>query len=328
MFSILNVSHPVCQLISMLCHLLLNIAAFHSLHKISVIVTTLQGGWRNDQHRCPDLHQSRALSGRPDSQLRISDNSCTTCTNSWRSTDAQSLPEFVHRAELECLSPRRTGPLPTDITRSSTRTPISPMTATTCLQAIHCGDLKAARTRSFRLTISQRQHPARDLRMGCICTLHQGRAQRGQVLPLCRSAGRRDRQFGWGGQRISWHFDTNNYTVTLALQNGSAEAHSNIVPTCAHRPTRITKAYARYWTATGNVRTLQLQPATCNCSRGVIRCTGSHRWRGSLRRYVAIFSFVEEPGMVGRPERVRQLYGRVLPIHLEREGQRADGLVD
>jgi hypothetical protein len=43
---------------------------------------------------------------------------------------------------------------------------------------------------------------------------------------------------------------------------------------------------------------------------------------------VAIFSYVEESGMVGSPERTRQLYGRVLPIHLERAGLRADALVD
>jgi len=49
---------------------------------------------------------------------------------------------------------------------------------------------------------------------------------------------------------------------------------------------------------------------------------------GSRLRYVAIFSYVEEPGMVGQPERTRQLYGRVLPIHLERAGQRADALID
>ena len=32
---------------------------------------------------------------------------------------------------------------------------------------------------------------------------------------------------------------------------------------------------------------------------------------GQRRRYVAIFSYVEEPGMVGSPARTRQLYGRV-----------------
>ena len=50
--------------------------------------------------------------------------------------------------------------------------------------------------------------------------------------------------------------------------------------------------------------------------------------QGNRPRYVAIFSYVEEPDMVGSPERVRQLYGRVLPIHLERAGLRADALMD
>jgi hypothetical protein len=33
-------------------------------------------------------------------------------------------------------------------------------------------------------------------------------------------------------------------------------------------------------------------------------------------------------GLVGSPERTKQLYGRVLPIHLERAGMRGDALVD
>ena len=49
---------------------------------------------------------------------------------------------------------------------------------------------------------------------------------------------------------------------------------------------------------------------------------------GNRPRYVGIFSFVEEPGMVGSPERTRQLYGRVLPIHVERAGLRRDALID
>ena len=32
--------------------------------------------------------------------------------------------------------------------------------------------------------------------------------------------------------------------------------------------------------------------------------------------------------MVGAPERTMQLYGRVLPIHLERAGRRGDSLID
>ena len=45
-------------------------------------------------------------------------------------------------------------------------------------------------------------------------------------------------------------------------------------------------------------------------------------------RYVAIFSFASVPDMVATPERCRQLYGRVLPIHLERARARDDVLRD
>jgi hypothetical protein len=41
-----------------------------------------------------------------------------------------------------------------------------------------------------------------------------------------------------------------------------------------------------------------------------------------------IFSYVEEPGMVGSVERTKPLYGRTLPIHEERAGQRADDFID
>ncbi len=49
---------------------------------------------------------------------------------------------------------------------------------------------------------------------------------------------------------------------------------------------------------------------------------------GRRPRYVAIFSYVEEPGMVAQPERARQLYGKALPIHFERAGMKADELLD
>ena len=50
--------------------------------------------------------------------------------------------------------------------------------------------------------------------------------------------------------------------------------------------------------------------------------------RGARTRYVGIFSYTEDPDMVAAPERCQQLYGRVLPIHFERAGQRADTLLD
>ena len=39
-------------------------------------------------------------------------------------------------------------------------------------------------------------------------------------------------------------------------------------------------------------------------------------------------SYVDEPGVVATPERCLQLYGKVLPIHYERAGLRADSYID
>ena len=49
---------------------------------------------------------------------------------------------------------------------------------------------------------------------------------------------------------------------------------------------------------------------------------------GPTQCYVAIFSYFEQPDMVGAPERTKQLYGWVLPIHLERAGLRCDSFID
>jgi hypothetical protein len=76
------------------------------------------------------------------------------------------------------------------------------------------------------------------------------------------------------------------------------------------------------------VRTLRLEPGDLQIFKGRYSLHRVTPLAGKRVRYVAIFSYVEEPGMVANPERARQLYGRVLPIHLERAGLRADNLVD
>ena len=71
------------------------------------------------------------------------------------------------------------------------------------------------------------------------------------------------------------------------------------------------------------LRTLRLEPGDLQIFKGRYSLHRVTPLVGQRLRYVAIFSYVEEPGMVAQPERARQLYGRVLPIHLERAGLRA-----
>lgn len=131
------------------------------------------------------------------------------------------------------------------------------------------------------------------------------------------------------GGGFPWHFDTNNYTVTLAIQNAE---HGGDFEYSPYLRTPTDENYAGVERVLDGdaslIRTLRLEPGDLQIFKGRYSLHRVTPLAGNRLRYVAIFSYVEEPGMVGSPERARQLYGRVLPIHLERAGLRADALVD
>lgn len=131
------------------------------------------------------------------------------------------------------------------------------------------------------------------------------------------------------GEGFPWHFDTNNYTVTLAIQN--AEAGGDFQYAAGLRTSadeNFAGVEAVLDGTSDRVRTLVLQPGDLQIFKGRYSLHRVTPVSGARRRYVGIFSFVEKEGMCGGVERTRQLYGRVLPRHHERQGLRADALRD
>ena len=76
------------------------------------------------------------------------------------------------------------------------------------------------------------------------------------------------------------------------------------------------------------VKSIVLQPGDIQLFKGRYSLHRVAPLKGTVPRYVAILSYVEEENMVGSIERTKQLYGRVLPIHYERAGLRADNFID
>jgi len=131
------------------------------------------------------------------------------------------------------------------------------------------------------------------------------------------------------GAGFPWHFDTNNFTVTLAIQNAEQGGEFEYCPNLRTPDDENYSGVAAVLDEQcSSVKTLALQPGDLQIFKGRYSLHRVCPLSGPRRRYVAIYSFVEEPAMVGSPERTRQLYGRVLPVHLERAGVRADTLVD
>ncbi|MEM8774905.1 MAG: hypothetical protein AAGF53_07715 [Pseudomonadota bacterium] len=130
------------------------------------------------------------------------------------------------------------------------------------------------------------------------------------------------------GNGFPWHFDTNNFTVTLAIQNadaGGAFEYAAGIRAGGENFEEVSKVLNG---TSDKVTVLELRPGDLQLFRGRYSLHRVAPLKGPTRRYVAIFSYVEEPNMVGAPERTKQLYGRVLPIHLKRAGLRADAYID
>ena len=131
------------------------------------------------------------------------------------------------------------------------------------------------------------------------------------------------------GGGFPWHFDTNNFTVTLAIQNAEHGGDFEYSPMVRSLTDENYEVVEKVLDGDKNlIRTLKLEPGDLQIFKGRYSLHRVAPLAGSRKRYVAIFSYVAEPGMVSSPQRAKELYGRVLPIHLERAGLRADSLID
>lgn len=130
------------------------------------------------------------------------------------------------------------------------------------------------------------------------------------------------------GNGFPWHFDTNNYTVTLAIQNAEVGGAFEYAPNIRVDGENFPEVRKILDGNSDKVVKLALEPGDLQLFRGRYSLHRVAPLDGITPRYVAIFSYVEEPDMVATPERCKQLYGRALPIHYERAGRRADSYID
>lgn len=130
------------------------------------------------------------------------------------------------------------------------------------------------------------------------------------------------------GNGFPWHFDTNNFTVTLAIQNANSGGAFEYAPNIREGRENFEEV-ARVLDGTSDkITRLDLEPGDLQLFRGRYSLHRVAPLKGTRPRYVAIFSYVDQPDMVGAPERTKQLYGKVLPVHIERAGLRADAYLD
>ena len=134
------------------------------------------------------------------------------------------------------------------------------------------------------------------------------------------------------GQQFTWHFDTNDYAVTVLVQPADEGGLFEYVPRIRSADDEGFNAIAGVLAGgREGVRTLELHPGDLQIFRGRYSLHRVTRvGAGSRPRHAAIFAYTLEPGVIGRVARTRQLFGRVLPEHEEAERRRvrSDALLD
>ena len=133
---------------------------------------------------------------------------------------------------------------------------------------------------------------------------------------------------GRPGQQFNWHFDTNEFTITMLLQPASSGAHFEYVPDLRNAQDECYDDVSQVLQGNSDrVKRLQLNAGDLQFFLGRFSLHQVTENTGDNDRLLLIMSFSEQPGMIGSMVRVRNLYGKVTEAH--RSAQvRADGLVD
>ncbi|GAA1873710.1 hypothetical protein GCM10009836_63390 [Pseudonocardia ailaonensis] len=131
------------------------------------------------------------------------------------------------------------------------------------------------------------------------------------------------------GREHPWHFDTNEFAVSLLTRAPEGGGAFEYVPGIrAPGDERFADVAAVLDGRSDRVRRLVLQPGDLQIFRGRYALHRVTAVQGRVDRHTAILSYSARPGVVGGAARTRQLFGRLTPAHLAGERSRVDELLD
>ncbi|BEK88522.1 hypothetical protein NSERKGN1266_44730 [Nocardia seriolae] len=132
------------------------------------------------------------------------------------------------------------------------------------------------------------------------------------------------------GMSHPWHFDTNEFTVSMLTQEPEC---GGVFEYCPNIRSRVAEHFADVNAVLNGhgerfVRRLELRPGDLQLFQGRFSLHRVAPVGGTVQRHSAIFAYSDTPGLIGTAERTRQLFGRVTADHLAVGEVRGDSLLD
>ena len=131
------------------------------------------------------------------------------------------------------------------------------------------------------------------------------------------------------GHYFPWHFDGNEFTLSILIQKSEQGGIFEYCPDLRSPEDENFKQVAEVLKGNRDrVHTLDLNPGDLQIFKGRFSMHRVTRVEGNRSRYIALPTYVRNPNRVNKPEHSKQVYGRAMPIHFERESIQADKLTD
>jgi hypothetical protein len=131
------------------------------------------------------------------------------------------------------------------------------------------------------------------------------------------------------GRSHPWHFDTNEFTVSMLTQGADDGGVFEYCPGIRSAAAENVDDVRAVLDGHGTPKRLNLRPGDLQLFMGRYSLHRVTPVGGTTARHSAIFAYSERPGVVGTVSRTRQLFGRVTPAHLAADRRvRVDQLMD
>ena len=128
---------------------------------------------------------------------------------------------------------------------------------------------------------------------------------------------------------LPWHFDSCEFTLSIMIQKPEKGGIFEYVPNIREPGNENFDEVKKVLNGDRTrVRQLKLEPGDLQIFKGRFTLHRVTEIEGQKSRYMCIPAYVLDPWRVNTPEHSKAIYGKVLPIHIERNIARSDGLAD
>ena len=130
------------------------------------------------------------------------------------------------------------------------------------------------------------------------------------------------------GDRFSWHYDTNEFTVTMLVQDCDEGGVFQYVPNIRNKEDECYDEVLKLLKGDmSSVKEIKLNEGDLQLFKGRYALHRATRAEGNTTRNLVVYTYTEKENVIGSSYRSEELYGKTLDVHKEKR-VRSDSLTD